>query len=111
MRRSTGTARKKAKKPKKITFYGFLRSLIRPYPNPYIEWHIGPYDAVTTLKRQLEMLTHKPPLSNDDLLKLGVVRGVELSLTKRTLSICSLNFFQPWLSLRSFSRCVDFRRD
>ncbi|KAL7796616.1 hypothetical protein V8C37DRAFT_352793 [Trichoderma ceciliae] len=104
-RRRTRTTRKKTKKPKEITFHKFLRSLPRPYPDPYIEWHIGLYDAATTLKRQLEGLTHKPLLSNDDLLQLGVVRGAEFIIDEDNPIDLDPRFFNPG-SPHEVAQCV-----
>jgi hypothetical protein len=104
-RQRTRTTRKKAKKPKEITFHKFVRSLPRPYPDPYTEWHIGLYDAATTLKRKLEGLTHKPLLSDKDLLKLGVVRGAELIIDDDNPIDLERRFFKPGSSDEA-AQCV-----
>lgn len=101
----TRTTRKKTKKPKQISFHKFLRSLPRPYPDPYIEWHIGLYDTITILKRRLERMTHKPLLSHDDLLRLGVVRGAEFIIDEENPIDLGRRFFAPG-SLYEVTECV-----
>ncbi|EHK22330.1 uncharacterized protein TRIVIDRAFT_221613 [Trichoderma virens Gv29-8] len=44
---------------------------------------------------RLEMLTHKPLLSNDDLVKLGVVRGAELIIDEENPIDLEPRFFNP----------------
>lgn len=92
-RRSTTS--KRPKLSKRTTFHEFVRSLPRPFPDPYIEWHIGLYDAVTALKRQLERLTHKPLLSDRHLLQLGVVHGAELIIDEENPIDFEARYFRP----------------
>ncbi|PTB45451.1 hypothetical protein M441DRAFT_129239 [Trichoderma asperellum CBS 433.97] len=77
------------------TFHQFVRSIPRPFPDPYIEWHIGLYDAATTLKRQLERLTQKPLLSDTRLLELGVVHGPELIIDEENPIDFEPRYFSP----------------
>lgn len=77
------------------TFHEFVRSIPRPFPDPYIEWHIGLYDAVTVLTRQLERLTHRPLLSDRLLLELGVVHGAELIIDEENPIDFEPRYFSP----------------
>ncbi|KAL6896425.1 hypothetical protein GGI43DRAFT_117665 [Trichoderma evansii] len=78
-----------------ITFHEWVTSLDRPFPDPYIEWHIGLYDAVTVLKQQLDSWTHRPLLSDRHLLELGVVHGAELIIDEENPIDFEPRYFSP----------------
>ncbi|KAH6607500.1 hypothetical protein Trco_003813 [Trichoderma cornu-damae] len=88
-----------------MDFHTFVRSQPRPFPDPYIEWHLQQYDIVTDLKYDLEALTSKPLLTIEDLSDLAVVRDGEFNIDEDKPIDIGTVFFSIG-SLKEVAECV-----